>query len=54
MQRWLAEGQRGRGAEGKELGISLSSAPLLPFSSADLHPAILGWRTTSIDPIIVD
>ncbi|MBE8967543.1 hypothetical protein IQ277_15160 [Nostocales cyanobacterium LEGE 12452] len=36
-----------RGAEGKELGICLSSAPLLPFSSADLHPAILGWRTTS-------
>ncbi|MBD2564919.1 hypothetical protein [Nostoc foliaceum] len=37
-----AEGQRGRG---ERTCISLSSAPLLPCSPADLHPAILGWRT---------
>ncbi|RCJ22290.1 hypothetical protein A6V25_24260 [Nostoc sp. ATCC 53789] len=38
-----AEGQRGRG---ERTCISLSSAPLLPCTSADLHPAILGWQTT--------
>ncbi|WP_335013778.1 hypothetical protein [Nostoc sp.] len=41
---WQAEGQRCGGAEGKEL---VQISPLLPCSSADLHPAILGWRTTS-------
>jgi hypothetical protein len=43
---WQAEGQRGGGAGVKRTCTNLSSAPLLPCSSADLHPAILGWRTT--------
>jgi hypothetical protein len=34
-----------RGAEGKEL---VQISPLLPCSSANLHPAILGWRTTRL------
>jgi hypothetical protein len=40
MQRWSAEEQRGRGAEGKELIQSL------PCSLAYLHVEILGWYTT--------